>query len=335
MAKSDESRCWVGFDLGGTKMLAVVFDENLKPLGRRRKKTKAFEGVKSGVNRIADTVKQALDSAGMKVERLGGIGVGCPGPIDLERGVLIETPNLGWENVALRDILQEMFGCPATVVNDVDAGVYGEYRCGAAREARCVVGAFPGTGIGGGCVYDGRILSGAGLSCFEIGHIQVLPDGPLCGCGQRGCLEALASRLAISAAAAAAAYRGQAPHLLKAVGTNLADVRSGALADSIAAGDSVVEEIVRQGARWLGVGLATAVNLLGPDVVLLGGGLAEALPKLFAEEVDRTIREHVMKSFRKSFKTVVAELGDDAAATGAAAWVQETVCVAKRPKKGD
>ena len=134
--------------------------------------------------------------------------------------------------------VEQALGCPVVLLNDVDAGVYAEYCRGSARSSRCTLGVFPGTGIGGGCVYEGQILRGAVSSCMEIGHVQMLPDGPLCGCGQNGCLEALASRLAISAAAAQAAYRGQAPNLRRLAGTKLSNIRSGVLAKAIRAGDS-------------------------------------------------------------------------------------------------
>ena len=153
--------------------------------------------------------------------------------------------------------------------------------------------------------------------------MQVIPDGPRCGCSRSGCVEAVASRLAIAAAAAAAAYRGQAPHLLEACGTDLSNIRSGALAEAIEAGDAAIEQIVREASRWLGVAVANAVNLLGPDMVVLGGGLVEALPELISTEVEAAARQRVMPAFENSFQVVVAELGDDATATGAAAWAEE------------
>jgi len=146
----------------------------------------------------------------------------------------------------------------------------------------------------------------------------MVPNGPLCGCGRWGCLESVASRLAISAEAAAAAFRGQAPYLLEHAGADLMAIRSKALADSIAAGDTAVEEIVRRAARYLGVAVASVTNLLAPDVVVLGGGLMEALPKPFLEEVRLAIREQAMKPFR-SVKVVAAKLTDDAGVRGAAA----------------
>lgn len=321
----DEQRFWVGFDLGGTKMMATVFDDGFKTLARKRKKTKAHEGAEAGLGRVKALIESVLDSAGVCAGDVAGIGMGSPGPLDLERGILLELPNLGWKQVRLKDALEAEFGCQVVVSNDVDAGTYGEFRFGAARKARCAVGVFPGTGIGGGCVYDGRILRGGSQSCLEIGHLQMVPRGSLCGCGRRGCLETVASRLAVASAAAAAAHRGEAPYLLEHSGMDVSKIKSGALADAIANGDRAVETIVREAAGWLGTAIANAVNLLLPDIVVLGGGMVEAMPDIFLREAKAAARSRVMPSFEKSFKIAVAELGDDAAAMGAAAWAQASL----------
>ncbi len=303
--------------------MAALFDDKLHKRSVVRKKTRAQEGSAAGIRRMGDMIETVLEEGGVSRRMLGGIGVGCPGPLDLKQGVLLEAANLGWRKVPLRQALERRFHRPVTVMNDVDAGVYGEYRCGAARKSRCVVGVFPGTGIGGGCVYEGRIITGARSTCFEIGHCPVVPEGALCGCGRRGCLETVASRLAIAAAAVEAAYRGHAPHLMALCGTDLAAVRSSALAESIRRGDKAIESIVRRAAQWLGVGISTAVNLMAPDTVLLGGGLVEAMPALYREEVEQSTRQHLMDALVKSFKVVVARLGDDAGVTGAASWAME------------
>lgn len=321
---------WLGFDLGGTKMLATVFDDLFKPLGSARKKTKGAEGAEKGLARMKDVIDEALKTAGIERGQLGGIGVGAPGPLDLDAGIVLDTPNLGWKDVKLKKLLQETAGCPVFVLNDVDAGTYGEYRFGAAKGARCAVGIFPGTGIGGACIYEGRILRGKTASAMEIGHIQLLPEGPRCGCGRRGCLEALASRLVISRAAAAAAYRGQAPWLAEHIGTDLSNIRSGALSDAVKNGDKAIEQILRDAAQWLGVGAACVINLLAPDIIVLGGGLVEAMPKLFESEVSQTAAERVMPALRNSFRVCIAKLGDDAGTYGAAAWTAEQVTGGRR-----
>lgn len=324
-AEATTDRCWVGFDLGGTKMLAKVYDSDFKELGSDRKKTKGNQGAEAGLERIADVIRGALKAAECEAKQLAGIGIGCPGPVDMVKGVVLAPPNLGWEEVNVRKFLEKEFDCPAAVLNDVDAGVYGEYRFGAGKKGRTVLGVFPGTGIGGGCIYDGQVLRGSGISCMEIGHIPVMPDGPLCGCGQRGCLEAVASRLAVASICARAVYRGEAPNLQKAAGTDLADIRSGTLADAIQAGDKVIEDILRHAAHHIGVALAGVIHTIAPDVIVLGGGLVEAMPDLYVKEVEQAASDRVMPAFRGTFKVVASKLGDNAAVLGAAAWAQKTI----------
>ena len=314
---------WIGFDLGGTKMLGVVLNSELQAVGKKRKKTRGYEGAESGVSRIIQTVRQALNDAKVSPKQLAGIGIGCPGPIDLAQGVVLDAVNLSWQNVPLKALLEEEFQCPVSVLNDVDSGVYGEYCFGAAKDCRSALGVFPGTGIGGGCVYNGQIVHGGTFSCFEIGHVQVTREGKKCGCGLRGCLETEASRLTIAAEVAKAAYRGEAPHIMETVGTTVADIRSGVLAEAVKAGDVVVEQIIRRAANFIGIAVANAINLLGPDVIILGGGLVEAMPEIFVESVEASAKANVLPSFANEFKTVAAELGDDACVLGAAAWARE------------
>ncbi len=310
---------WIGFDLGGTKMFCVLFDHKFNPVASERKKTKSDEGASVGLDRMAGMIETVMDEAHVDRADIGGIGIGSPGPLDLDRGVILEAPNLGWKNVELKDVMQKKFKAPVVVANDVDAGTYGEYRFGAAQKARCAVGVFPGTGIGGGCVYEGRLLRGKIGSCLEIGHIMVSNNGRLCGCGRRGCLETVASRLAIAAECAMAVYRGEAPILQQLAGTDLAKIRSGALADAIKQGDKTVEKIVRQAARQLGLGVGNVINILAPDIVVLGGGLVEAMKELFLEEVRDAVGKRAMASFAKSVSIVTAKLDDLATAMGAAA----------------
>ena len=324
----DEQRndkCWIGFDLGGTKMLCQIYDGHFNPLSRQRDRTRGYEGQQIGLERIVGLIKGALSELKIEPGDLGAIGVGCPGPLDLNEGVILNAPNLGWQNVPIRKQLENAFKCPAFVVNDVDAGVYGEFRFAAGRGARSVLGVFPGTGIGGGFVYDGELLRGKRGSCLEVGHIQVTSGGPLCGCGRRGCLEAVASRLAICGAAVQAAYRGDAPYLMSKYGTDLANIRSKALSESIANGDKIIEDIVRNAARQIGIAVGNLVNLLLPDKVILGGGLVEAMPDLFLGPVRKSANKRVMPAFAETFEVVAAQLGDDSTVMGAAAWAEHMV----------
>jgi len=325
MGDDSGKKMWLGFDLGGTKMLATVFDEKFRPQGRKRRKTKGAEGAEGGIERIIKTIDEALEEAKATPSQLAGIGVGCPGPLDLDKGVIIESPNLGWKNVKLAQTLTDHYKCPVAIGNDVDVGVFGEYRFGAGKSGRCVLGIFPGTGIGGGLVYEGAIFRGKTVSCMEIGHMVVEPRGRLCGCGKRGCLETVASRLAIAAEVAMASFRGETKVIFEAAGTDLSDIRSSLLADAVKAGDKVVERIIRNAAKRIGEATANACNLLAPDIIVLGGGLVEALSGIFVEEVKDAVKDKVMDSFAGSISVKVAELGDDAGVMGAAALVADKV----------
>ncbi len=319
----DNQKVWIGFDLGGTKMMAVVFDANLKVLGKKRRKTrdKNKEGVH--LERISETIEMALEDAEVKPSQIAGIGAGCPGPLNLNTGTILQAPNLGWKDVELRKYLSQTFDTPAEICNDVDAGVFGEYTAGAAEGARCVLGVFPGTGIGGGMVYEGKIFRGATGSCMEIGFLQMATEGPAAGIGPVGTLEGLASRLTISGEAVKAVYRGQAPNLAQLTGTDLASVRSGALAKAIDAGDKAIEGIVRRAAEQVGRAVGSMVNLLAPDIIVIGGGLAEAMPELYLSEVRAGAERNVLPAMKDGFQVRIAQLGDYSAAVGAAALIRQ------------
>ena len=320
---SNTKNVWIGFDLGGTKMLTVAYDEKWKELGRRRRKTRSrSEDADVGIERIASTIDRLLTESEIDKSRIAGIGIGCPGPIDLKKGRLLSTPNLGWKDIDVADVLKKRFDCDVTVLNDVDAGVYGEYKFGAAQDARCVVGIFPGTGVGGGCVYEGNILQGSGISCMEIGHTRISGSNKSGGAAFPGSLEAEASRLTIAAAAAKAAHRGDAPYLFKETGTDLADIRSGALASAIENGDKVVKRLVEEAAETIGYAVANVVHLLAPEKIVLGGGLIEAMEDLIVGTVRKTARANVMDVYKNRFEVVAAKLGDDAGVKGAAAWAR-------------
>lgn len=310
---------WLGIDIGGTKMSAVLFNSAFKIVAARRKKTRAHEGLRATEKRIAELIAETCEEAGISKSRLTGVGVGVPGTLDLKNGIVRNASNLGWTNVNAVKLFSRAAGCPSVVLNDADAGVLGECTLGAAKKSRCTIGIFIGTGIGGGCVYQGSLLQSDNLSVMEIGHIPLLPDGPLCGCGRRGCLEALAGRLAVASAASVAAVRGQAPALLALTNGTISEIRSNALAQSIAGGDVVVDRIVRNSAAWVGRAAGLAINLFGADTVLLGGGLVEALPMLYLEEARRAAQTIALRHYWSSCRIVCATLGDNAVAAGAAA----------------
>lgn len=322
--KKYSGKVWIGFDLGGTKMLAKVFNDDYQTLGKSKQKTQGAKGSEAGLERMEQVIEEALEDAGAKADQIAGIGVGCPGPINPETGMLVEAPNLGWKDVPIEDALGTAFDCRAVICNDVDAGVYAEYEEGAARSARCAVGIFPGTGIGAGAVIDGKLVQGASLSCMELGHIPLFPETS--GDGEDGTtLETECSRLKIATEAARAAYRGLAPNLLEVCGTDISKITSGKLAAAIEAGDEEIERIVHRAASLLGCGVATVVHLMAPDVIVLGGGLVEAMPDLYVETVRHSAEERVLGPYKNSFQIVAAELEDDAGVMGAAAWARKII----------
>jgi glucokinase len=330
MADTDEGAIWIGFDLGGTKMMSLVLDNNFKVLARVKKKTKSQEEELLGIDRIIKVIKTSISEYKDSPVKIAGIGLGVPGILDLNKGVILEAPNLGWKKMPVQELIEKEFSCPVVISNDVDAGVFGEYTMGAAKNFQSVLGVFPGTGIGGGFIYKGDIFTGKNNSCMEIGHITVNPNGMRCGCGRRGCLETVASRLAISAAATVAVFRGEAPNLQKIAGTDIANVKSNALAQAIKAGDQSIDFIVRQAAFQLGISIGSVINILTPEAIVLGGGLVEAMPEIYTTEVASGIKQSVMPSFEKLITLLTAKLGDDATAIGAAAWAKKRMTQNKK-----
>jgi glucokinase len=202
-----------------------------------------------------------------------------------------------------------------------------------AKGARNVIGIFPGTGIGGGLILDGQLFRGSTGNAGELGHVIVEPNGPLCGCGRRGCLEALASRVVVASQVAALAFRGDAPTIVKYAGTDIARIRSRMLAEAIANGDKRVEEVVRRAARYVGIAMGSFVNIFSPDMFVLGGGLVERLEDIFLEETERAMRQHSFPFLARNVKVKVARLGNDAVVMGAAKLIMERLQAKRRPRR--
>lgn len=311
---------YCGFDLGGTKMLCVLMDHKKKVILRERKKTKGADGGQAGIVRVIDLIRETLGKANITPEQLNCIGIGCPGPVDMEKGVVHLAVNLKWKNVPLAKHIEETFGRPTSVLNDVDAGVYGEYISGVAKGAHSVAGIFPGTGIGGGFVYEGKILRGRSHTGMEIGHTKITSSEHTSGTRMGGTLESEASRLAIAAQCSKLVYRNEAPVLAKLAGTDIAEIRSKVLAASVKGGDEQVELVVRQAARTIGYAAVNLIHMLTPDIIVLGGGVVEALSDLYLEEVKKVVAHNVLECYKDVTKIKIAELGDDAGAIGAGLW---------------
>ncbi len=317
----------LGFDLGGTKMLAAVVGGDFSVRGRAKRKTGTERGNDAVFAGIVDTIEQALVSAGCVLSDIAGVGIACPGPIDMHTGVVLETPNLDLRDFALRDRLTKKLGLPVVLENDVNAGVYGEFVAGAGRGFSHIVGLFPGTGIGGGLILDGRLYRGARGGAGEIGHMVVQAGGRRCGCGRFGCLEAVASRSALAKDLVALAANGEAPTIRQKAGADFLAIKSGTIARAMEAGEEAVIELVMRSAQFLGIGMGNCVNAFDPELIILGGGMVEKFGDQYLATAIESMRETGMKRMVEHVKVKAAELGDDAAVIGAAALLRESLAL--------
>lgn len=312
---------WVGFDLGGTKMMACVLDADYNVLGTARKSTQGG-GTDKGLRRVTGTIREAMEKARVIPGRIRGIGIACPGTVDAEKGVLINAPNLGWKRAPVGETLRKAFRCPVAVLNDVDAGTYGEYVMGAAHGARSVLGVFPGTGLGAGFVYDGQLVQGHAVSCMELGMIR-LPGTHLSSTVPGTVLlEDLTSRLGIAAAASVECFRGKTPVLEREAHARLRELKSKALSLSLKAEEEATEGIFENSLRFLGMGVAIVLNLLAPDHVTLGGGLVEELPKFYLKRLRHEVQRFAVPEIFRGVNFSIAKLGANAVAIGAVAWLK-------------
>jgi glucokinase len=313
----------VGVDLGGTKILAAVVNKEGKLLSRAKKSTKADKDPDQVLDRICLVIREAVEEADLTINDIAAIGAGSPGPLDPETGIIIVAPNLGWKNVDLKGKLEGEFKLPTFIDNDVNVGTLGEHRLGAGKGVANLIGIFVGTGIGGGIIIDNKLYTGFNKTAGEVGHIILQPkDGPKCGCGNIGCMEALASRTAIDRM-----IREQLDNGKKSVITSLlkdknARIKSGVLRDAMEHDDKVVSKALKKATYYLGVGVAGLINLLSPEMIILGGGVVEAMPDFFTSEVEKVAVKHSFPNASKNVRFVPARLGDDAGVLGAAVMAQ-------------
>ncbi|MCG0237719.1 MAG: ROK family protein [Firmicutes bacterium] len=293
-------RCAIGLDVGGTKILGGLVDETGRVLLSRRIPTPVAEGPAGVFAAMRRLIRELLDQAGDR--EVVGIGLGMPGLIDRQRGISVHSPNTGWSNVPVLPEFTE-FGLPVDMENDVRCHALGEYWFGAGRGVRHFVLLTLGTGLGSGIVVDGELFQGGSGMPGEIGHVVVDPQGPPCGCGNRGCLEALVGGRGL-------ARRAREAGIARDVQELIALARAG---EPRALG--LVEEV----ARHLGWGISIMANLFNPQRVILGGGLAKALGDLLFGSLRRYAEAMTMPGIRGTYDIVPAALGEEAGVVGAAA----------------
>jgi len=311
--------CYVGVDLGGTSLRALAVDDENKILGIKKVRTLRTGGPGRLIHRIATLVESTLRDAGVSRSQVRAVSVGAPGPIDRARGIVEEAPNLGWKRVPLRSELRQLLRVPVFVENDVNVGLVGEHALGAGRGAKNLVGIFVGTGIGGALILDGKLYEGSRGGAGEIGHTVLMVDGPLCGCGRRGCAEALASRTAMERDVRAAIKTGRKSIVLKIMKKKRKErMTSSIIAAALKKNDPVMREVMSRAEFHLGILASNAVNLLDPECVVFGGGIAERLKDSFVDPIRETAFEYFLRpSDRDRVRIVPGRLGDNAGALGA------------------
>ena len=301
----------IGIDVGGTKTAAVLVGRDGTVLARAVRPTPAEDQ--------QATLETMVDLAGsVMTERVMGVGIAAAGMVDLE-GTMRYAPNLAWRDVPLAAFVGSALGLPAVADNDVNAAAWGEFRYGAGRGTRQMLMLTVGTGIGGGIVVDGSLYRGAHGFAAEVGHVVVRQGGPPCGCGNRGCWEQVASGMAITRAGRAAAARHPHSSLAELSGGDPGAVTGAMVTDAARGGDTVCRGIFVEVGHALGVGIAGLVNVLDPELVVVGGGAAAAGDLLLAPARDAFHRSVEGVHHRPEVPIVTAALGVDAGAIGAAA----------------
>src|SRR4051794_20255469 len=312
-----------GVDLGGTKIQIVVVDEKDKVLGQSRVPTPP-EGVPAAVmDTITRAVSSAADEAGLATDSLIGVGVGAPGAIDPDRGLLINPPNLpGFEGeVPLGPDLENSLGTRVKLGNDVSVATEAEFRLGAAKPYDSILGVFWGTGVGGGIVLNGEQWVGRG-SAGEIGHVVVVKDGDKCGCGRKGCMEAYAGRGSMEAKARHRHKKGEKTRLFEIMEKRGRErLTSGIWARALAHKDKLAIELIDTAIDALGAGVASCVNVLDPEAVIIGGGLGTRLGEPYAKRIAKAMQPHLFVDDHPP-EIKVATLGDLGGAMGAALLVK-------------
>ena len=314
----------VGVDMGGTKILSAVIDPEGNILSTAKVPTKADKDTSIVIDRIAECIQRAIDKSGVTAASIQAVGIGAPGPLDPATGVVIFAPNLRWKDVRLKEELEARVGFPTFVDNDVNIGTLGEHVFGAGKGVQNVVGIFVGTGIGGGIILQGELFHGASKTAGEIGHIIVKAGGPRCGCGTRGCLEALASRTAMAKQFQKAILKkGKKSVLSELTSGDLGAIRSGVLAKAIRANDKLTLKVIKKATKYLGIGIGSIVNFLNPEMIVLGGGVVEALDDTFLDSIRKASEKYALPNTLSGVQIVRAKLGDNAGILGAAALARQ------------
>ncbi|MEW5867527.1 MAG: ROK family transcriptional regulator [Bacillota bacterium] len=317
---NEDAAVILGADLGVNYILLVLTDLRAKILIRKRIAIDPKDGEKRVLDKMLNGMAELLARARPAPKGLLGIGIGVPGLVEMEHGVLVFAPNLRWKNVPLKEILQERFKTRVYVDNEANAGALGEKWFGAGQGIRHMVYLSVGVGLGAGIVLNGELYRGSAGYAGELGHFTILPDGPLCGCGNRGCWEVLASEGATLRRASEAIERGDATVLQGVIREQPVNEEGGCLSvdhliEACERGDELSQNVLRETGRYLGIGIAGLINTFNPEVVIVGNTIGRC-GKWVLDEATREMETRGLSQLIKKVKVVPAMLGQDACAMG-------------------
>src|SRR5688500_16890094 len=317
-----EKKWIVGVDLGGTNIVVgLVPIAGGDVLGLRTMSTDSHRGAKFVVDRIVGMVEEAIAEVTSQHATtrgaVAGVGIGSPGPLDRKTGTVINTPNLGWRNFPLRDLVSNQVKLPCTLDNDANCATYGEWWLGAGRGVDTLVGLMLGTGIGGGIVLDGHIYHGCSDAAGEIGHMTIDSTGRKCKCGNYGCLEQYASGPAIALRATEGIEAGVETMLADMVDGRLDEITAATVYEAAVLGDLYANEVMKETAKFLGAGIANIINVLNPEMIVISGGVTRAGEQLFGP-LRAEVRRRAFKSSEEACQIVPAQLAGTAGVVGAA-----------------
>lgn len=316
---------YIGCDLGGTNLRAGIVDVQTGEISRLKTvPTLAREGHNAVMERIAQLIEEIILENGYTKNEIGGIGIGVPGLLDLDRGLVLFLPNLPgtWPNVPLVETIQMKTDLPVSILNDVRAITFGEWKFGAGQGVSTMACFAIGTGVGGGLVINDQLHLGISGAAAELGHQIIDFNGPLCGCGSRGCLETFASGPAIAAMGMKAVAQGLTTRLSSMVDYDLNRITPKVIAQAALEGDEVAQEIYQDTGFYLGIGISNILTTLNPKKVVLAGGVAQAGELLLAP-IRKTIRERVKLMPVDQVEVLTAQLGNNAGAIGVATWAAQ------------
>ncbi|MDD2200728.1 MAG: ROK family protein [Firmicutes bacterium] len=313
---------FIGVDLGGTKIDSVLVNQHNVPLDNVEMLTCPEEGQDAVMERIIASINKLAAGLPGEIDDVKAIGVGSPGPLNKEKGTVVDAPNLKWKNVPVTSVVRAATGLPVYLENDANVAALAENRMGAGRGTKNMVYVTVSTGIGSGLILDGKLYSGITGAAGELGHVTMVPDGPMCGCGNRGCLESLASGTAIARRAKEAASRAAGDGILMAAEGKIENIDAVLVSSCAEAGDPMAVAILRNAFEYLGIAVANLVNLLNVEMVVIGGGVSNIGDVLF-DTVRRVVGLRAFHFMAKDVEIVPAALGVDAGMLGAACYAME------------